>query len=319
MPANYKSACVTGGAGFIGSRLVGALLRDGLAVRVLDNLSVGRRANVPAAAHFVEGDILDRVAVEEAVRGCDVVFHLAARVAIRSSFDFAVEDTHTNLTGAASVLSGVARAKSVRKFIFASSMAVYADAPTPAPIAEDFPTLPVSPYGISKLAAERLTHMMCAANGIPSTVLRFFNTYGPGQKLSPYVGVVTIFVNELCKGNRPTIFGDGEQARDFVHVDDIVQGLLAAMRSDSSGETFNIGSGIPHSVNQVLDLLNQVLGTSLPGRHADPVRGELRYSVADISKATRLLGYRPQHRFESSLRKVVEEILESAPAREVSA
>lgn len=304
-----KRACVTGGAGFIGSRLVRALLERGITVTVLDNLSVGKRENLPSEARLVVADILDGNRVSEAIADCDVVFHLAARVAIRSSFEFVVDDTHTNVTGTANVLRHIQRSGHVRKVITASSMAVYADAPAAVFISEAHSTEPISPYGISKLAAEKLTHTMCASAGLSSVVLRLFNTYGPGQALSPYVGVVTIFINRLKAGLSPVLYGDGEQCRDFVHVNDVVQGFLCALREDVSGETFNIGSGKPQTVNSVLTALQQVLGTKISGQHAPAVPGELRNSVADIGRARARLHYEPQYEFESSLPEVVAQVL----------
>lgn len=308
MKPPYTKACVTGGAGFIGSHLVPALLSRNLSVTVLDNLSVGRAENIPPEARIVRGDILDEQTAREAIDGCDIVFHLAARVAIRSSFKFVVEDTMTNVAGTASVLRAAQLAGTVRKVITASSMAVYADSPERRSVDENHPTEPISPYGISKLAAERLTHSMCAHAGIQSVVLRLFNTYGAGQRLSPYVGAVTIFINKLRLGECPIIFGDGEQCRDFVHVEDVAAGFAKAMESDTSGETFNIGSGVPRSVNQLLESLNRSMNTNCSARHLEAVAGELRYSVADISKARTLLGYAPKHDFESSLGAVIDEI-----------
>ena len=312
--SRFQRAGVTGGAGFIGSHLARALLDRGLSVTVLDNLSVGKRERVPPQARLVVGDVLDRAALSESLAGCEVVFHLAARVAIRSSFEFVFEDALTNVGGTASVLQAARQAGTVRRLITASSMAVYADGDGPRPIAENHRTEPISPYGIGKLAAERLTHRVCAEAGIESSVLRLFNTYGPGQTLSAYVGVVTIFVDNLRRGEQPTIFGDGEQCRDFVHVEDVVSGFLRAMEASASGETFNIGTGVPISVNQVLDCLRRVMKTAGTARHVDPVPGENRYSIADIGKARTMLGYAPQHRFESSLPEVVEEILKTSPA-----
>jgi UDP-glucose 4-epimerase len=309
MKNQFKKACVTGGAGFIGSHLVRALLDEGMSVVVLDNLSVGKSINVPAGARLVKGDILDQDLVSEAVAGCDIVFHLAARVAIRSSFEFAHEDMTVNAAGAASLLAAAVRAKSVRKVITTSSMAVYAEADHQTPIAEDYRTSPISPYGVSKLAAEQLTHLLCARAGIESIALRLFNTYGPGQRLSPYVGVMTIFVNALGKGESPTIFGDGNQCRDFVHVKDVVAGFMRAMAAQVTGETFNIGTGVPISVNAVIRSLNKVMKRPLPGRHVEPARGELRYSVADISKARKMLGYEPAYEFDAALPDVVDEML----------
>jgi UDP-glucose 4-epimerase len=315
MANRYHTACVTGGAGFIGSHLVRALLARGMQVRVLDDLSVGKAENVPREATLIRGDILDPKVTARAVVGCDVVFHLAARVAIRASFDHVVEDTTCNVAGTASVLRAAGDSSTVRKFITASSMAVYSDGPGPVPIAESYRAEPVSPYGISKLAAERLTHCLCAAKGVDSVVLRLFNTYGPGQAFSPYVGVVTIFVNRMLKGEEPDIFGDGEQCRDFVHVQDVAGAFVQAMDAEVTGETFNVGTGIPVSVNSVFHSVRQAMGLSLAARYVPAVPGELRYSVADIGRAQKALGYEPTHSFDSSVGQVVEEILSAAETR----
>lgn len=314
MGLTFRRACVTGGAGFIGSKLARELLSLGLEVTVIDNLSVGLRSNVPAGAELVEADILDIPRTEAAIRGCDIVFHLAARVAIRSSFEFVVEDTMANVSGTASVVRAAQRSGSVRKVVSTSSMAVYSDAPSPAPVSESHPVIPVSPYGISKLAAESLTHNMCGVAGLDSVVLRLFNTYGPGQKFSPYVGVVTIFVNKLAASETPVIFGDGLQARDFVHVQDIVRGFVCAMQAQVSGETFNIGTGRATTVNEVYRLVSSHMGSNVQPQRAAAVPGELRYSVADISKARRLLNYAPRHELASGIGPVVDEILGGIPA-----
>jgi UDP-glucose 4-epimerase len=311
MTEDFRRACVTGGAGFIGTQLVRSLLARGLDVTVLDNLSVGHAENVPPKAVLIEGDILDAASVRRAQEGCDIVFHLAARVAIRSSFEFVVEDTMTNVAGTASVLRAAQKAGSVRKVVTASSMAVYADAEGSRPVPEDHSTEPISPYGISKLAAEALTHSMCSQAELESVVLRLFNTYGPGQALSPYVGVVTIFVDKLNRGEAPTVFGDGRQCRDFVHVEDVAAGFLAAMKKEASGRTFNIGTGTSTSVNEVLQHLQAAMGTSLAERHAEAVPGELRYSIADIGRARSLLGFEPKHRFRDSVPQVVRDILKT--------
>lgn len=305
----FQSACVTGGAGFIGSRLACRLLERGLQVTVLDNLTTGRRENIPAGVRFVEGDILISADCERALENCDVLFHLAARVAIRSSFDYVVEDTMCNVVGTASVLRTAVRVGSIKRIISASSMGVYADSPNPIPIAESHPTSPVSPYGISKLALEQLTHQMGSSAGLESVVLRLFNTYGPGQRYSPYVGVITIFINKLSSGERPTIFGDGQQARDFVHVDDVVSGFLGAMDSSCSKETINIGSGVAHTVEQVYRAVAAALGSNVQPLYSPRVPGELRNSIASIEKARRLLHYVPKYVFENTLPTVVTQVL----------
>lgn len=305
----YRRVCLTGGAGFIGSHVARALLADGVEVRILDNLSTGRRENVPPGAELIAGDILDPGAADRAMNGCDALLHLAARVAIRSSFEFAVEDTMANVVGTAAMIRAAIRAGSVRRIVSTSSMAVYADAPSAEPIDETYPVEPISPYGVSKLASERLTHTMAREAKLESAVLRLFNTYGPGQAFSPYVGVVTIFVNKLAAGEKATIYGDGEQARDFVHVSDVARAFLLALASESTGETFNVGTGRATSVNRVYELVAGQLGITQPAAHVDAVPGELRYSVADITKARRLLGYSPSHVFEESIGEVVRDIL----------
>ncbi len=304
----YRIACVTGGAGFIGSHLVRALLARGLEVKVLDNLSVGRRDNIPPEAVLIEGDITDEASARRAIEGCDIVFHLAARVAIRSSFEFAFEDATANVAGTARILRAVEDAKTPRKVVVASSMAVYADADEPIPIGEEHPVAPLSPYGVSKLAVERLAHLMCSRIGIPSAALRLFNTFGPGQALSPYVGVVTIFIDSLSRGERPTIFGDGEQRRDFVHVEDVARAFVNAMDATVLRGTYNVGSGTGLSVNEVFSAVQRAIGTDIEPRRADPVPGELRFSIADISRARRELAYHPRRDFHGSVLEVVSQV-----------
>ena len=309
MPSRFRKACITGGAGFIGSRIARRLLEEGSDVTILDNLSVGLRSNVPNGARLVVGDLLDSAACEDAVQGCDVLFHLAARVAIRSSFEFVVEDTIANVAGTAAAMRAAWKSGSIRKVITASSMGIYADSPSELPVTEEHPAEPAAPYGISKLAAERLTHNIAATTGMESVVLRLFNTYGPGQRLSPYVGVVTIFTKMLAQSQRPTIFGDGLQTRDFVHVDDVVSGFLCARDASVKNETFNIGSGQGVNIRAVFGAVAKAIGSSLKPDFAPATPGELRHSVANIDKARRLLAYAPQRQFNSSIGSVVEEIV----------
>lgn len=314
MSESRRRVCVTGGAGFIGVRLVSALLARGSEVVVLDDLSVGRRERVPGGARLVVGDIRDPGAVRAALDGCDAVAHLAARVAIRSSFEFAVDDASINLVGTASVLRGAIAAGTVRRFVLASSMAVYADSAEPRPLDESHPTVPASPYGVSKLAAEQLVQLLCAQAGMSGGVLRLFNTYGPGQTFSPYVGVVTIFVHDLLAGRTATIFGDGEQCRDLVHVDDVAGAFALALEADRAEGTYNIGTGHATSVNAIYEQVRAALRvTGKVGRVA-PVAGELRYSIADIGAARRALGYQPQHRIAAGMADIVAEIAAHAAA-----
>jgi UDP-glucose 4-epimerase len=290
-----KRALVTGGAGFIGHHLAGALLARGLEVTVLDDLSVGRRENVPEGARFVEGDVRDADAVRSALEGVDCVFHEAAIVTIRGSMSGFVRDADVNLLGTLNMLECMGGA-GVKKAVFASSMAVYSDSPTPAPISESAPTEPISPYGAAKLAAERDWLMLCDQFGLSGTVLRYFNTYGPNQTPSPYVGVITIFINRLLRGEAPVIFGDGEQARDFVHVDDVVAANLAVLDGDATGRVLNVGTGTATSVNALAEGLVARLAPGTKVRREPPHAGEMRNAIADLGAIRETLGWEPQRR-----------------------
>ncbi len=302
---NYSHALVTGGAGFIGSHLTRALLAQGRRVTVLDNLSVGRREVVAEAARFVHGDIRDEAAVSNALSGVDCVFHLAAQVTIRGSFDRFYEDLDTNVMGTARLLRAV-DPKAIKWFVLASSMAVYADASSPAPIGERHPTEPVSPYGIGKLAAEGVARQILGARGIPFTAMRYFNTFGPGQTYTPYVGVITIFVTRLLRGEVPVIFGDGEQQRDFVHVQDIAAGTMAG--PGHTPGTYNLGTGRGTSLNALAAMLTARLAPQLAPAHAPAQTGELRYSIANIDAARRALAYAPTRSLEHDVDAVIEDI-----------
>ncbi len=291
--SEYRHALVTGGAGFIGSHLTRALLDRGMGVTVLDDLSVGTRDRLPSGVRFVEGDVRDTQAVDTALEGVDCVFHEAAIVSVRTSVVSFRLDADVNLSGTLTLLERM-NGSAVRKAFFASSMAVYADSASPTPVSESHPTAPLSPYGIAKLAAEKYWHMLCGEMGIESTVLRYFNTYGPGQTLTPYVGVITIFINRLLAGEPVTIFGDGEQRRDFVHVDDIVRANLCALDGNASGSTFNVGTGNGTSVNQIGAALIEMLAPELRAIHAPAEKGEMRNSIADISRIRNRFGFEPE-------------------------
>ncbi len=288
----YRRALVTGGAGFIGHHLVAALLRRGLEVTVLDDLSMGRRENVPPQARFIQGDVRDPELVTVALNGVDCVFHEAAIVSIRASVEGFVRDAEVNLVGTLNLLQCMADG-GVKKAVLASSMAVYDDSPTPAPLREDAPLRPISPYGVAKLAAEQYWLLMGRHFGLSTTVLRYFNTYGPNQTPTPYVGVITIFINRLLRGEAPMVFGDGEQRRDFVHVDDVVSANLAVLDHDCSGRVLNVGTGHATSVNDIAAALVQRLAPHLRPRHAPAVEGEMRNAIADASELRRLTGWQP--------------------------
>lgn len=288
----FRRALVTGGAGFIGHHLAGALLRRGLEVTVLDDLSMGRRENVPEGARFVQGDVRDPEVVTVALSGVDCVFHEAAIVSIRASVEGFVRDADVNLVGTLNVLQCMADS-GVKKAVLASSMAVYADSPRPVPLREDAPIGPISPYGVAKLASEHYWLLMSGHFGLDATVLRYFNTYGPNQTLTPYVGVITIFINRLLRGEAPVVYGDGEQRRDFVHVDDVVAANLAVLDAAAAGRTFNVGTGHATSVNDIARELVARLAPGLSPRHASPVEGEMRNAVADASALSEATGWKP--------------------------
>jgi len=290
--SRFQRVLVTGGAGFIGSFLVRRLLASGCEVVILDNLSTGSRDRLPHGANLVIGDCRDPQMCDRAFAGCDGVVHLAAAVSVRASIEQFLPDAENNIMGTLQVLRAAKNAK-VKKIVYASSMAVYADRDRPEPVPETWPTRPDSPYGTSKLAGELYTLLVGRDAGIPAAAVRYFNTYGPNQTFTPYVGVVTIFINKLLKGETPAIFGDGEQCRDFVYVDDIAQATQLALESEVAGEIFNVGTGNATTVNEVASQIVARLKPGLQLPHAPAQPGELRNSIADITKARKLLGYVP--------------------------
>ncbi len=302
---SVRRVVVTGGAGFIGSHLAEALLAHGCEVVVYDNLSLGRRENIPAGAEFVAGDVRDPERLLVALRGAHAVYHLAARVSIRDSLPHFAADADINLLGTLRVLQACATTRPER-LILASSMAVYADSPQPAPVTETYRTEPISPYGIAKLAAEKYCLQVCPQIGVRPIVLRFFNTYGTRQTDTPYVGVISIFVRRLLRGAPAIVFGDGAQCRDFVHVSDIVAANVRALEADVAACVCNVGTGQATSVNQIAELLTERIAPHLTPQHAPSQPGELQNCVADVSRADRVLGYRPHVRLEERIGEVID-------------
>lgn len=307
MPENrkYRKVLVTGGAGFIGSHLARSLLESGVEVRIIDNLSMGRKENIPEGAEFILGDILDSEKVLSCLEGIDAVFHLAAKVSIRSSVEGFSDDARNNIMGTLNMLDCI-KNSGVKKLIYASSMAVYADSPKPDPVSEKYTTEPISPYGISKLASEKYCLNLADTFGIDTICLRYFNTYGTGQTLTPYVGVMTIFINNLLEGKPPVIFGDGEQRRDFIWVGDIVKASTLALRSPVKKGIFNIGTGIDTSVNKIADMLIGKIMPDMKPEYAPPQPGELKYCIADITQAQKHLKFEPEGRLDEKLEEVIE-------------
>ncbi len=300
----FKKALVTGGAGFIGSHLSQALLKRGLEVVVVDNLTTGKRENVPADAKFIEGDILDFNLVQRLISETDIIFHEAARVSVRSSVKDFYQDAQNNIIGTLNLLQACTKSN-VRKFVYASSMAVYADSSEAIPIKETYLTEPLSPYGIAKLTGEKYCLTISKELGIDCIVLRYFNTYGVRQTFTPYVGVITIFIHRLLAGKSPTIFGSGEQRRDFVHVGDVVDATLHAMDYTGASGIFNVGTGVGISVRELSSLLCSKINPSVKPCYTAKHSGEIKNSIADISKVKKTMNYNPR----GKLQQLIDEII----------
>ena len=300
---------VTGGAGFIGSHIAEELLRQGEKVRILDNLSTGKRENVEAlkgSVEFVEADICDDAAVRRAIAGCEVVFHEAAIPSVPRSIDDPLMTNRASVDGTLQLLMA-AREAHVRRLIYASSSAVYGDTPM-LPKVESMPTIPISPYGVAKLTAEHYCRVFTICYGFETVSLRYFNVFGPRQDpKSMYAGVIPIFVRELLKGNVPTIFGNGEQTRDFTYVANVVQlNLKAATAPKAAGGVFNGGAGGQVSLNELYRLITRILGVSKPPAYVAERPGDILHSFADIAAAQQVIGYNPQMSVEDGLKVTVE-------------
>ena len=289
-----SKALVTGGAGFIGSNIARLLVEQGYEVVVLDNLSTGHRQNLEGldGLSFVEGDVRDDAAVARAIDGAEVVFHLAASVGNVRSIENPFEDSRVNVLGTLTVLEA-ARKAAVRKIVCSSSAAIFGELKR-LPIDEAHPTEPDSPYGVSKLAQEKHCLAYARLHGIEAICLRYFNVYGRNQRFDAYGNVIPIFVDRMLSGEPLTIFGDGEQTRDFVEVTDVARvNFLAAQTTGISG-AFNIGTGEAITINQLVQLLSEATGKKLNVEHLDERKGEVRHSRADISAARATLGFEPQ-------------------------
>jgi UDP-glucose 4-epimerase len=301
-------ALVIGGAGFIGSHLVERLVREGHSVRVLDNLSSGKRENLTSVQNDVElvvADVRHAERVRQEMRGRDVVFHQAAIVSVPYSVEHPAETLEVNLRGTLNVLEG-AKASGVRRVVMASSAAIYGEDPA-LPKRETMLPSPISPYGLEKLASEHYLAIWTKLFGVETVALRYFNVFGPRQDpSSPYSGVISIFVDRILRGETPTIFGDGEQFRDFVYVSNVVDAnVLAATRAGAAGHVYNVGCGQRTSLNELAAILGRVCGREVKPRHAEPRAGDIRESLADIGKARAELGYEPRVGVEEGLKALV--------------
>jgi len=303
------SYLVTGGAGFIGSNLADELLRRGHGVRVLDNVSTGRLENLAAARNrieFFEADICHLEAIRPCFAGVDYVLHLAALPSVPRSVADPLSANRVNIEGTLNVLLA-ARDAGVKRVVFAASSAAYGDNPT-LPRVESHEPRPMSPYALTKLAGEYYCQIFTRLYGLGAVALRYFNIFGPRQNPhSQYTGVLSKFITAYIQGTTPTIFGDGEQSRDFTYIDNVVDATLRACTApDAPGRAINVGVGGRFTLNQTITLLNQIFGKQVTPRYDPPRSGDVLHSQADISLARQVLGYEPKVPYEQGLRKTVE-------------
>ncbi len=297
---------VTGGAGFIGSHLVRALLERGDQVRVLDNLSTGSKANLAGLdIDFIEGDIRDAAIVQESIKDVDFIFHLAAFISVAGSMEDPLACYDANLNGSLNVLMQASQA-GVRRVVLASSAAIYGE--SESPVAENHPLNPQSPYAASKLAMEQAAKLFSQSFNLETVCLRFFNAYGPRQSPdSPYAAAIPKFIQVMLAGEPATIHGDGRQTRDFVYVRDIVEAMLLAADGDSiDGRVFNIAGGKSVPINELVETLQRFFPETPDPVFGPSRQGDLLFSEADISLAERALGYRPRIDLQEGLGITVE-------------
>ena len=298
---------VTGGAGFIGSHLVDALVARGERVRVLDDLSTGRRENLPPGVELVQGSVTDPAAVAEALDGAGVVYHLAAMASVAKSLEDPLLCHAVCATGTLNVIDAARRA-GVRRVVYAASSSAYGSASDPAGQGEETPLRPLSPYAAAKLAGEHYLEAASACFGVETVRLRFFNIFGPRQRAdSPYSGVIAIFTGLLTAGKSPTVHGDGLQSRDFVYVENCVDAILRAGSTPGvSGDVFNVGTGRGVSVVELVAALNRALGTSIEPRFGPARAGDVRFSLAKVGRIRAALGFDPKVGFEEGLKRTVD-------------
>ncbi len=302
------SYLVTGGAGFIGSHLSEALVGRGHRVRVLDSLATGKRSNLAhlPAVEFMEGDVAELATCARAVEGMDFVLHQAAIPSVPRSVKDPIGSNRANVTGSLNMLVA-ARDGGVKRLVYAGSSSAYGDTPT-LPKREDMATNPLSPYALQKLVAEQYCQMFTRLYGLETVTIRYFNVFGPRQDPgSPYSGVISRFATAVLDGHQPTIYGDGEQTRDFTYVANVVYCVLRACEVPKvSGEVINVATAGRISLNDLWKTMNRIAGTDIKARYAEPRAGDVRDSQADITKAKRLLGYSPLVFLEEGLKKTLD-------------
>ena len=299
---------VTGGAGFIGSNIVKALVQRGDKVRVLDNFSTGRRQNlteIESDIEIIEGDICDFWTVLDSCREIDFVLHQAALPSVNRSVENPLTANHTNINGILTVLE-CARRNGVKKFLFASSSSVYGDTPT-LPKREDMLPAPMSPYAVNKITGEYYCGVYSDLYKMPCIAFRYFNVFGPNQDPnSHYAAVIPKFINSLLADEQPTIFGDGLQSRDFTYIDNVVEGIIKVceMKNATPG-VYNLACGGQYTLNELLKQLNDLIGKNITARYAEPRPGDIKHSFADVSKVERVLGIKPTIDFRTGLEKTI--------------
>jgi len=310
------SYLVTGGAGFIGSHLVEELVRRGHHVRVVDSLITGKRKNLDhvSGVEFVEGDLADVTVAARAVEGITYVLHQAALPSVPRSVMDPITSNRANIDASVNILVA-ARDAGVKRLVYAGSSSAYGNTPT-LPKHEEMPTNPLSPYALQKLVAEQYAQMFTRLYRFETVTIRYFNVFGPRQDPgSPYSGVISLFATALLEGRQPTIYGDGEQTRDFTYVANVVDGVLRAAEAPGvSGHVINVATGSRISLNALLRTMNEIVGTKLEPIYQEPRAGDVRDSQADISKAKKLLGYTPVVSLQEGLKKTLDWCRASHPA-----
>ncbi|MEK7353294.1 MAG: SDR family oxidoreductase [Chloroflexota bacterium] len=299
-----KNILVTGGAGFIGSNIVDRLAPDNN-VFILDNFFTGSMNNLVKSTDrvtIVKGDIRDKELVNDAVAKVEYIFHLAAHVGNIRSLKDPYLDMEVNIKGMLNLLEACRTNPNLKRLVYSSSAAIYGEAKY-MPIDEDHPLYPESPYAVSKMTAEKYAFAYHKVYGLPTASVRYFNAFGPRQDSSEYANAVSIFLSRTLRGEPLTVFGDGEQTRDFIFISDIVNGnLLAATHPAAVGQVFNISSGEVHTIKQLIEIIRKVTGREVPYSHAPFRAGEVRHSKANIDKAKKLLGFKPQTGLEEGIR-----------------
>ena len=301
---------VTGVAGFIGRSIAAALLARGESVRGIDNFITGKRSNLVGLEkmEFMEGDLADPVACAQACAGVEIIFHEAALASVPRSVADPVS-TNVNCVDATLNVLVAARAAGVRRVVYAGSSSAYGDTPT-LPKREEMPTNPISPYAVAKLAGEQYMRVFVRVYGLETVVLRYFNVFGPHQDpTSHYSGVLAIFCRRMLAGEQPTIYGDGEQSRDFTYIDNVVHANLLAASAPAekvAGQMMNVAMGCRITLNETFEILRELTGYNGRPAYAEGRAGDIRDSLADIGLARELLGYEPKVNFREGLRRTVE-------------